>query len=719
MKLEKLLTFKGRQGPLLLVVADGVGLAEAGPANALSLAHTPVIDGLLQSRLSRQLHAHGTHVGLPSDTDMGNSEVGHNTLGGGRIFEQGAKLVNSALASGSLFESAPWQEIECRGKQGKTIHFLGLLSDGNVHAHIDHLLQLIKRCQQSAIASVCVHVLLDGRDVAPRSAEQYLGQLQELLDQVNTRGDFNYRIASGGGRMAVTMDRYGADWEMVKRGFYTHVLSDVSGIGKEVTNAIDEVQRQYQEHPQRSDQYLAPFVVVDDQGAVGRMMEGDGVVLINFRGDRAIEISQALGDPDFDQFDRGNYPQLYFCGMLQYDGDLKVPENYLVNPPVIDRTMVDFMCAEGMRTFAVSETQKFGHVTYFWNGNRSGYIDQELETYIEIPSDDCEFNQAPTMKAVEITDATIELIDSGQYAFGRINFANGDMVGHTGDIPATVQSLECVDQCLARLLECVNRNKGILILTADHGNADEMFVEKDGKHIVRTSHSLNPVPFAIVDSADDNAYQLDTVVDGGLANIAATVFNLLGYRPPIDYQPSLITFADEPKRHEIYRGSVVDLGLESLQLPNGEIIAMEVVRHPGGVVVVAMDEQQKLCIIKQFRPAVNDWLWEFPAGLSEIHEPVEQTAQRELKEETGLNAGHWHALGSILTSPGFCDERLHIFLATDLSQAEAAHEEYEFIEIHWLSVNEIKQLVDDAVMDDAKSIVTLYKLQQYLADQHH
>ncbi len=723
MHLEKLVTFKGRKGALLLVVADGVGLADAGPANALSLAHTPVIDGLLASNFSTQLHAHGTYVGQPSDADMGNSEVGHNTIGGGRIFDQGAKLVNAAFANGSLFESDAWQEIEARGKQGKTIHFLGLLSDGNVHSHIDHLLQLIRRCQQSAIASVCVHTLLDGRDVEPRSAEKYLAQLQDTLDEINTSGDFNYRIATGGGRMAITMDRYEADWDMVKRGFDTHVLSQVAGIGNEVSDAIAEVQRQYREKPTRSDQYLAPFVVVDERGAVGKMVDGDGVVFFNFRGDRAIEISQALEDPDFSKFARGDYPQVYYCGMLQYDGDLNVPANYLLNPPLIDRTMVEFMCAEGLHTFAVSETQKFGHVTYFWNGNRSGYIDESLERYIEIPSDNCEFNLAPKMKAVEVTDATIELIDSGKYQFGRINFANGDMVGHTGDIPATVQSLECVDQCLARLIECVNRNDGILIFTADHGNTDEMFVEKDGKWIEKTSHTLNPVPFAIVDHAldrsgdnsGDNAYQLSHLADGGLANIAATVFNLLGYRAPADYHPSLITLTNEPNRLGIYRGSVIDLGLETSPLPNGEIMAMEIARHPGGAVVVAMDEQQNLCVIKQFRQTVNDWLWEFPAGLIDPHEPAEQTAQRELKEETGCSARQWQTLGSTLTSPGFCDERLHLFLATELDKGQAHHEAHEFIEIHWLPLNEVKELVHCGAMDDAKSIVTLYKLEHYLA----
>lgn len=714
MHLNKLVTFKGRKGPLLLVVADGVGLAEAGPANALSLANTPVIDGLLKSKLSTQLNAHGTHVGLPSDSDMGNSEVGHNTLGGGRIFDQGAKLVNAGFESGSIFESECWKQIESRGIQGKTIHFLGLLSDGNVHSHIEHLFQLLRRCQQQNISSVCIHVLLDGRDVDPRSSPKYLEQLQDLLDEINNSGKSNYRIASGGGRMSITMDRYNADWEMVRRGFNAHAHGDVTTTGSEVKNALEEVQRQYKADEKLSDQYIAPFVVVDDQGPIGKMQDGDGVVLFNFRGDRAIEISQALENPDFSEFDREDLPDLYFCGMLQYDGDLNVPNNYLVKPPVIESTMVEFMCGENMHTFAVSETQKFGHVTYFWNGNRSGYIDESLETYIEIPSDNCKFNQMPEMKAVEITDATIELINSGKYRFGRINFANGDMVGHTGDIPATVKSLECVDKCLGRLVESIEAQNGILIFTADHGNTDEMFVEKDGIRVERTSHTLNPVPFVIADRANDGDYYLNSEIDGGLANVAATVFNLLGYRGPEVYDPPLITFENEPNRLSIYRGRVVDLGLESIKLPNDEVMALEVVRHPSGVVVVAMDDEKNICMIKQFRHAVGGWIWELPAGITEAHEPVAETAQRELMEEAGLSAAKWQPLGSLLSTPDFCDERLHIFLATELKQGKSAHEQHAFIEIHWLPLSKVEEMIANGEVDDAKSVVAIYKAKQIM-----
>ena len=708
MHLEKLIKFHGRPGPLLLVVADGVGLAKDGPANALSLANTPVMDGLINSSKSTQLIAHGTHVGLPSDADMGNSEVGHNTLGGGRIFNQGAKLVNSAFESGSIFQSDSWQKIESRGIDGATIHFLGLLSDGNVHAHIDHLLSLITRCQQAAVRSVCIHVLLDGRDVDPRSAPGYLQQLQDALDAVNSSGEFFYRIASGGGRMAVTMDRYGADWEMVRRGFNLHVHGDPGESGLKVASALAEVQRQYDADSKISDQYLAPFVVVSNGRPVGRIQQGDGVVLFNFRGDRAIEISQALEDPDFSRFDRGDFTHIQFCGMLQYDGDLNVPANYLVDAPVIERTMVEFMCAEKLRTFAVSETQKFGHVTYFWNGNKSGYIDESLETYIEIPSDNCAFDEAPEMKAVEITNATIDLINSGEYRFGRINFANGDMVGHTGNIAATVSALECVDQCLGRLVDCIRENNGILIFTADHGNADEMFVERNGVRVTRTSHSLNPVPFAIYDSGGDQDYSLFNNPHCGLANVAATVFNLLGYRAPHDYMPSLLSMKDEPVRRTLYKGRVVDLGLETVTLPNQELMALEIIRHPGGAVIVAVDNEERICVVRQFRHAAGGWIWELPAGILDPGESPESTARRELKEEAGCTAEQWVSLGSMFTSPGFSDEVLHAYLARSLQKGSATPEEHEFIEVHWLTREQVTNMIRDGEMTDAKSIVAIH-----------
>jgi len=536
LKLEKLKGFSGRSGPLLLAIADGVGLAPEGPANAVHLADTPNIDRLLVSPLRTELKAHGAGVGLPSDDDMGNSEVGHNALGAGRVFAQGAKLVNQALESGELFECDLWKRIVERGIRGGTIHFLGLLSDGNVHSHIDHLFALVEQCAKEKVKRVRIHALLDGRDVAARSALIYLEKTEALLASINEEKGLDYRIASGGGRMRITMDRYNADWEMVKRGYDCHV----HGVGRVFHSAESAVRTLYTEDEDVNDQTMEPWIITENSAPVGSIVDGDAVVLFNFRGDRAIEISRAFEEDDFDEFDRGRRLDVLFAGMLQYDGDLEVPKNYLVAPPVIERTISEYLCAGGMRSFAISETQKYGHVTYFWNGNRSGYIDDELETYVEIPSDNVPFDKAPEMKAREITDRTIELMESGEYSFGRLNFANGDMVGHTGNLDATISAMETVDQCLGRLVEAVERLGGILVFTADHGNAEEMFREKDGEQSVTTSHTLNPVPFVIRDPGYENDYTMADVDEPGLTNVAATLLNLLGFRAPDDYRPSLI-----------------------------------------------------------------------------------------------------------------------------------------------------------------------------------
>ena len=539
LSLQKHSSFSGRKGPVVVLVADGVGVAPAGPSNAVSEANTPTLDYLSEQTLYTQLLAHGTAVGLPCDDDMGNSEVGHNAIGAGRIFAQGAKLVNHALASGEAFETSTWKTAIEHGKSN-TLHLMGLHSDGNIHAHTKHLHQLMTVAAEQGVRNCCLHILLDGRDVAARSAIGYIQQTESVISEINQRFDANFRIASGGGRMNITMDRYEADWDMVRRGYECHT----HGVGKQFANAEEAVTDLY-ESSGKDDQYLPAFVIANDGQPVGTINDGDAVVFYNFRGDRAIEISLAYERDDFDKFDRNAarpHPKVFYAGMLQYDGDELVPNHYLVNPPNIDRTMGEYLCAEGVRSFAISETQKFGHVTYFWNGNRSGYISKELETYIEIPSDNIEFNLAPAMKAREITDATIKLIESGEYQFGRLNIANGDMVGHTGDLAAAIQAMEVVDECVAKLISAIKAHDGILIYTADHGNADIMYTEKDGVRLPKTSHTLSPVPFAIIDPNYQGEYQLTPPSDAGLTHIAATVMNLLGFVAPADYQPSLLSF---------------------------------------------------------------------------------------------------------------------------------------------------------------------------------
>ena len=544
-------SFSGRPGPVLVIVADGVGVAPAGPSNAVTEASTPTLDLLTASELYTELAAHGPAVGLPTDDDMGNSEVGHNALGAGRIFAQGAKLVNKALASGAIFETDVWkQAVECGA--ANTLHLLGLHSNGGVHSTTEHLYQLLRRAADEGVTSCAVHILHDGRDVAQRSALTYIQQTEAVLSEINAAGasdghERNFRIASGGGRMTITMDRYEADWDMVERGYLCHT----HGEGPVFASATDAVETMYAE-TDKGDQYLGRFVVGDAaKQPVGAMHDGDAVLLFNYRGDRSIEISRAYEEADFDVFDRAGangeqHPDVFYAGMLQYDGDALIPKRYLVDPPAIDRTLGEFLCAEGVRSFAISETQKFGHVTYFWNGNKSGYINESLETYVEIPSDNVEFDTTPAMKVREITAETIDLLRSGEYQFGRLNFPSGDMVGHTGHLHATVEAMEVIDECMAQLVEVIDELGGVIIYTADHGNADVMYtVDSLGDKHPKTSHTLSPVPFAIHDPNYDGEYHMVDAAPGdahGLANVAATVFNLLGFVAPDDYLQPLITF---------------------------------------------------------------------------------------------------------------------------------------------------------------------------------
>ncbi len=539
LRLNRLKNFYGRKGPLLLIIMDGIGLGKEYDGNAVYKASTPVLDELFKSKLFTKLKAHGPAVGLPSDDDMGNSEVGHNAIGAGRIFDQGAKLVNKAIESGEIFTTDIWMNVINPGIKGGTVHFLGLLSDGNVHSNISQLFVLINKCAESGIKKVKLHILTDGRDVPGRTAVGYIKETEDLFEKIKKEKGYEYKIASGGGRMNVTMDRYNADWSIVERGWKAHVL----GIGRKFHSAKEAVETFYSENEKIIDQYLDPFVIVDkDEKPVGTIEDGDSVVCFNFRGDRVIEISRAFEEKDFDKFDRQRVPDVYYAGMMQYDGDLLIPKNYLVFPPKIDRTISAYLCAEKIKSFAISETQKYGHVTYFWNGNRSGYINKSLEAYFEIPSDKIEFDKAPNMKAYEITEKTTELLKSGDYKFGRINFPNGDMVGHTGNFDAAVTAVETTDKCVGSLLKIIDEVKGIALVTADHGNADEMYIEKDGVRIPKTSHTLNPVPFIIYDPQYNGEYEMADVKNPGLTNIASTILNLLGYEKVEDYDESLIRF---------------------------------------------------------------------------------------------------------------------------------------------------------------------------------
>jgi len=518
--------------PIVLVIMDGVGRGDGGSGDAVKVANTPNLDKLFAECPYTWLKAHGTAVGLPSDEDMGNSEVGHNALGCGQVYSQGAKLVGESIENGSLFASETWMDLakNC-AENGKTMHFIGLLSDGNVHSNISHLLALLRHAKADGVKKAFCHILLDGRDVPATSALEYVAQLEEVLAELSD-AEHTYKIASGGGRMQVTMDRYEANWAMVETGWNTHVRAE----GRQFPSAKAAIET-YREELGCIDQDLPAFVIAENGTPVAKIENGDSVILFNFRGDRAQEISLAFDRKDFDKFDRGDYTGVKFAGMLQYDGDLNIPENYLVQPPVITNTLTEVLCANGIREYALSETQKYGHVTYFWNGNRSGKVDEALEVYEEIPSDVIPFDQAPAMKAVEITEKMVENMASKKFDFLRCNFPNGDMVGHTGSMDAVVTAMEYVDKGLGAILDAAEKYGYTVCITADHGNADQMTETKKGKTSVRTAHSLNPVPFIIWDP--DTKYE---IVDGeyGLANVAPTIVKMMGFEAPACWEKSMI-----------------------------------------------------------------------------------------------------------------------------------------------------------------------------------
>ena len=426
---------------VVLVVMDGVGETPVELGNMVMQATTPTLDELKATQPWRTIRAHGEAVGLPSDDDMGNSEVGHNALGCGQIYSQGAKLVNESIESGKIFASETWQELAQGVKtSGGALHFIGLLSDGTVHSNISHLIAMLKEAKKEGVAKVRCHILLDGRDVPATSALEYVGQLEDALAALND-ASFDGRIASGGGRMKITMDRYQANWGMVKAGWDVHV----HGEGRAFATAKEAIET-YRAETGAIDQDLPAFVIAENGKPVGTINDGDSVILDNFRGDRALELSMAFdGGAEFTAFDRGAVPKVLYAGMLQYDGDLCIPKKYLVNPPEIRHTLTELLVENGIPEYACSETQKYGHVTYFWNGNRSEKFSESLEVWEEVPSDVRSFDECPWMKATEVTDLVIKALESKKYGFIRCNYPNGDMVGHTGSCLATEIAVETVD----------------------------------------------------------------------------------------------------------------------------------------------------------------------------------------------------------------------------------------------------------------------------------
>ena len=556
--LKKNPAWKGRRGPVVLLIMDGVGYGEYKEGDAVADSKMYKLEGLKAKCPHTRLKAHGKAVGLPSDEDMGNSEVGHNAMGCGRVFNQGAALVSASIETGAMFQGKAWKEIvenvnhggHGGTKRGAALHFIGLFSDGNVHSHMDHLKAMIVQAKAEGLKKVRIHVLFDGRDVGETSALEYIDPFEAFLKELNGES-FDARIASGGGRMWITMDRYGANWPQVERGWKVHVL----GEGRQFSSAREAVEAYRKEIPGIIDQDLKEFVVAEGGKPVGTIEDGDSVVYFNFRGDRALEITAAFEEENFDKFNRVRLPKVCYAGMMEYDGDTHVPKRYLVSPPSIDKTMGEYLAASGIRTLAISETQKFGHVTYFFNGNRTGKFDEKLEDYVEIKSDVLPFEQRPWMKCADIADRVIEAVGSEKYDLIRLNFPNGDMVGHTGVYQAVVCSMEAMDIQIGRITEAVEKAGGVMLITADHGNSDDMYehdkktgavsLKADGSPKPKTAHSLNPVPCIVYDPEHKGEYPNKpgegALNEGlGISSIAASCIQLLGFLPPAAYDSGVL-----------------------------------------------------------------------------------------------------------------------------------------------------------------------------------
>ena len=523
----------------LLIVMDGWGVGSGDSGDAIAKANTPNFDRLRASAAYTELNTHGGHVGLPSQKDMGGSEVGHLTMGAGMILDQGPTRINKAIEDGSFFEStALAQVIEC-GKQGNAIHLLGLLSDGNIHSHIDHFIAVIRHADKQGVDRLYVHASLDGRDVGIQSAQIYVKQLEDLFNEINEQEGRDYAFASAGGREWSVMDR-DRDWSKVKRGWDAMVLGEAEHRYFSMMEAITTL-RSYDPH--LIDQDMASFVIMDE--ATGKLKatieNGDGVLMMNFRGDRAIEITEAFVEEGFDGFDRQVVPDVTFAGMMVYDEDRDMPELQVMGPTKVDYPLGRYLVDQKIKQFRLTETQKYPHVTFFFNGGYRQPLDKTLEDYILIDSDKgISFADKPQMKAPEIADKAVALIESGEYGFGLINFANADMVGHCGKMDAAVAAVEAVDQALGRIIDAMDKAGGQAIITADHGNAEEMLIHKADHSEACTKHSINPVPCLLYKS--DGSYNLSEAAKAkaGLANIAATVCDMLGIETLPNFEPSLI-----------------------------------------------------------------------------------------------------------------------------------------------------------------------------------
>lgn len=499
--------------PVMLMILDGFGLSDKVDGNAVTAANKPNYDKYYSEYPHAEIGASGLDVGLPRG-QMGNSEVGHLNIGAGRIIYQELTRITKAIEDGDFFEKSEFNEaIDKALKTGNSLHLLGLLSDGGVHSHIDHLKALIKLAKDKGMKKVFVHTFLDGRDVQPGSAKEFIQNLEDYMNEIGTG-----KIATISGRY-YAMDR-DKRWERVQLAYNAIVL----GKGETANSAIEAIERSY--HDNKTDEFVLPTVILENEAPVGNIANGDSVIFFNFRPDRAREITRAINDKVFDGFQRENLELNYVC-LTQYD---KTIENVSVafKPESYDNTIGEYISSLGKKQLRIAETEKYAHVTFFFNGGLEAPNEGEERALIPSPKV-ATYDLKPEMSASEVTDEVIRRIDTDEYDMIILNYANPDMVGHTGIFEAAKKAIETVDACLGRVVEKILEKDGTVFVTADHGNAEQMIDYSTGDPM--TTHTTDPVPFLYI-AKDAKNKQLRS--GGILADIAPTMLEAMGL--PIPYE---------------------------------------------------------------------------------------------------------------------------------------------------------------------------------------
>ena len=498
--------------PCVLIILDGWGLRESSENNAVKMADTPFLDHLLNTWPHTQLTCSGEAVGLPQGV-MGNSEVGHMNIGAGRVVFQDLLRINQAIANGSFTENPAFNRIMTRVKENHgSLHLMGLLSDGGVHSHIDHLMALLALAKDRGLEQVFVHAILDGRDTPPKSGVTYIGQLQDFINKIGFGA-----IASICGRY-FAMDR-DTRWERVERAYRLYT----QGQGVVELDPVQAVVNAYARN--ETDEFVMPIVISDSGDYTpGSVTDGDGIIFFNFRADRAREITHAFTDPKFSFFNRARHPNLggYVC-MTLYDTNLMLPQAFA--PVHLDDILGEVISRQGLCQLRIAETEKYAHVTYFFNGGEETPYEKEDRCLIPSPREVATYDQKPEMSAREVTREMLKRLDSGRYAFIALNFANMDMVGHTGILEAAIKACEAVDACLAPIITRVLELEGTALITADHGNSETMVDENGQPH---NAHTLNLVRLVLVNETLKTA----RLREGVLGDIAPTILDIMGIKQP-------------------------------------------------------------------------------------------------------------------------------------------------------------------------------------------